>query len=114
MTDTVLNILSWACLLAGGGFSIIGGIGVLRLPDFFTRTHAAGMTDTLGAGLILLGLVLQAGWSLVAAKLVLIFFFIVFTSPTAVHALAQAALHGEQKPILHGEEETRKPKREGM
>ncbi len=104
MMDTVVDLLSWACLLAGGAFGIIGGLGVLRLPDFFTRLHAAGMTDTLGAGLILLGLVLQAGWSLVTAKLVFIFIFIVWTSPTAAHALARAALHGTIRPLLSGEE----------
>ena len=108
MSDAVLDVLSWACLLAGGGFGIVGGIGVFRLPDFYTRLHAAGMTDTLGAGLILLGLVLQAGWTLVTAKLVFIFIFIVWASPTAAHALALAALHGGLKPVLGGESASQK------
>ena len=104
MIDTAVDLLSWACLLAGGAFGIIGGVGMLRFPDFFTRLHAAGMTDTLGAGLVLLGLVLQAGWSLVTAKLVFIFVFIVWTSPTSAHALALAALHGTARPLLSGED----------
>jgi multicomponent Na+:H+ antiporter subunit G len=86
--------LSWLCLLGGGLFVVAGGLGVLRLPDFFARLHAAGVIDTLGAGLILLGLMLQAGWSLVGVKLFLVLNFMVLTGPTATHALAKAALHG--------------------
>ncbi len=96
----VLDILSWACLLAGGGFAIVAGVGLLRLPDVFTRMHAAGIGDTLGAGLIVLGLMLQAGVSLNLVKLVLILVFIFFTSPTSTHAVAKAALHGGLKPLL--------------
>jgi multicomponent Na+:H+ antiporter subunit G len=102
----LVDILSWACLLLGGAFAIIGGIGVLRLPDFFTRLHAASIADTISAGLILLGLCLQAGWSLVTVKLILILVFFVFASPTAAHALARAALHANHKPFLADERET--------
>ncbi|MGB5223616.1 MAG: monovalent cation/H(+) antiporter subunit G [Arenicellales bacterium] len=94
------DILSWIFLVAGGLLGIIGGIGIHRFPDFFTRLHAAGITDTLCAALILSGLGLQSGFSLVSFKLVLIFAFILFTSPTASHALANAALHGGVKPQL--------------
>lgn len=100
-----LDILSWLLLLGGGVFLVTGGIGVLRLPDFFTRLHAAGLTDTLGAALTLLGLVLQAGLTLVTLKLLLIFAFLFFTSPTATHALAKAALHGGVRPLTYGSEE---------
>ncbi|MGF1610192.1 MAG: monovalent cation/H(+) antiporter subunit G [Kiloniellales bacterium] len=96
----ILDILSWACLLGGAAFSIIGGIGLLRLPDLFTRMHGAGLIDTLGAGLILIGLMLQGGASLVTAKLILILLFIFFTVPTATHALAKAALHSGVKPLV--------------
>ena len=101
--NILVDILSWMCLLLGGVFSIIGAVGVLRLPDFFTRLHAAGITETLGIGLILLGLCLQAGWTLVMVKLILIFVFLIFASPTSAHALAKAALHGNLKP--HGLDE---------
>lgn len=104
MTVAAVDLLSWACLLAGGFFGIVGGIGILRFPDVFTRFHAAGITDTLGAGLILLGLMLQAGWSLVTVKLLLILAFGLVTSPTATHALAKAALHGRVKPLVHKKE----------
>ena len=89
----ILEILSWLCLAAGGLLGIIGGIGMHRFPDFYSRCHAAGITDTLCAALIILGLGLQAGLTLATVKLVLIFFFLVFTSPTATHSLANAALH---------------------
>ena len=100
MTIAAIDGLSWVCLVTGGFFGIVGGIGLLRLPDLFSRFHAAGVTDTLGAGLILIGLMLQAGWSLITIKLVLILAFGLFTSPTATHALAKAALHGKVKPLL--------------
>ena len=70
------EIAVWACLLAGSAFSLIGGVGLLRMPDFYTRSHAASLTDTLGATLILLGLALYSGANLVTVKLVFIFFFL--------------------------------------
>ena len=97
--DLVQEILSWICLLGGAIFLLIGAIGVLRFPDFFTRLHAVSVCDTLGAGLVLVGLMLQGGLSLVTVKLLLIFYFMIFTGPTAVHALAEAALQGKLKPI---------------
>ncbi len=98
MIGAILDGASWVLILGGGGFVLIGGLGVIRLPDFFTRLHGAGVTDTMGAGLILLGLALQAGLTLTTIKLALIFGFFVLTSPTAVHALAKAALHGGLRP----------------
>ena len=96
----LIDILSWALLLSGAVFSIIGGIGLIRLPDLFTRMHAAGLIDTLGLGLIAIGLMLQAGWTIVTVKLVLLLAFIFFTGPTGTHALAKAALHGGEKPFV--------------
>lgn len=101
--EALVTLLSWACLLVGGIFVLIGGLGLVRFPDFFTRLHAAGVTDTLGAWTILAGLVLQAGISQAALKLVLIWLVLVFTGPTATHALAKAALHGGVQPLLDGE-----------
>lgn len=88
----VADLFSWICLLAGGAFSVIGAVGLVRMPSLFTRMHAASVIDTLGAGLILLGLLIQAGATLVAVKLALLGLLIFFASPTAVHALAKAAL----------------------
>jgi multicomponent Na+:H+ antiporter subunit G len=94
----IVDIISWVLLGAGSFFLLVGGIGLLRLPDFFTRLHAAGITDTAGAGLMLVGLMLQSGLTLVTVKLLLALFFIIFTCPTACHALAKAALHEGLKP----------------
>lgn len=94
------DLASWGLLIAGAIFAMIGGIGMLRMPDFYTRMHAASVTDTGGMLLILAGLALQAGWSLVTAKLVLIALFLLFTSPTATHALAHAALRSGLAPRL--------------
>lgn len=96
----LIDIASWLCLLVGGAFGIIGAIGMLRFPDFYTRLHAASLTETLCAGLIILGLMLQAGLTLITVKLLFIIGFIFFTSPTAGHALAKAALHGQLAPLL--------------
>lgn len=95
-----VEVASWVAILAGSFFALTGGVGILRLPDLFTRFHAAGVTDTMGAGLILFGLMLQAGMSLVCIKLILILAFLLLTSPTATHVVAKAALHGELKPLL--------------
>lgn len=70
---------------------LVGGIGIYRLPDFYTRLHGSAITDTLGAGLILLGLMFQSGFALATVKLIMILLFLFVTSPTSCHALAQAA-----------------------
>ena len=88
----LLDVLSWAMLLAGAGFVLVGGIGVLRLPDLYTRMHAGSLTDTLGTLLILGGIMLQAGLSLATIKLAAIAVFLLLTGPTAAYALANAAL----------------------
>lgn len=87
----VLDIVSGLLLAVGSLFVLSGGIGLLRFPDFYTRTHAGGVTDSAGAGLILLGLLLQTtSWS-TGIRLVLILLFMMLTGPTATHTLAQAA-----------------------
>lgn len=104
--NLLADIVSWALILGGGFFLVVGGIGVLRLPDFFTRQHAAGLTDTMGAYLLLAGLMVQGGLTLVSVKLALIVVFLVITSPTSTHALAQAAMSSGLKPLL-GERQER-------
>jgi len=101
MTQTLLDVLSWALILTGGAFGIIGGIGLLRLPTFFTRIHAAGMAETMCAPPILLAMMIHSGWDLTTFKLVVILYFLLITSPTASHALAKAALHGGIDPESH-------------
>ncbi len=94
----LLDIVSWILLSLGGIFVFIGGLGALRMPDLFTRMHAASLTDTMGAALIILGIMLQAGLSLATIKLAMILLFLLLTSPTATNALASAALIAGIRP----------------
>tara|TARA_R110000868_G_scaffold330066_1_gene590979 strand:- start:32 stop:352 length:321 start_codon:yes stop_codon:yes gene_type:complete len=94
----ILDALSWVCLVIGGFLCVSGAFGTFRFPDFFTRMHAASVTDTLGGGLIAVGLLFQSDDWLVIAKLLFIMFFIFLTSPTSSHALAKAALHAGLRP----------------
>ncbi len=94
----LIDILSWIMLLTGSILLIIGAIGLHRLPEFFTRTHAGSVTDSGAAAFILIGLMLQAGLTLITAKLFLILLFLWFTSPTASHVLAQSALRDGLRP----------------
>ena len=99
MPETLVNAASWFLIVTGGVFCVIGALGLLRMPDFFTRMHAASLIDTLGAGLLLLGMMLQAGFSLVTVKLIFVGLLLFFTSPTATHALARAARARGLEPI---------------
>lgn len=99
----IVELLSWFCIVSGGLLGIIGGIGIHRFPDVFSRLHAAGTTDTLCAALFLLGLALQSGLTLASVKLLLVFVFLLFTSPAASHALVNAAWLGGLKPKLASE-----------
>lgn len=94
-----MEVLSWVCLISGSLLGVIGGMGMHRFPDFYSRQHAAGVTDTLCAFLILLGLALQAGLTLASFKLLLIFMFLFLSSPASSHALANAAMHTGLKPV---------------
>lgn len=87
-----------AIFLAGGAFFLlVSAVGILRLPDFFTRSHAVGKSETLGAFLTLTGLALHLGWQLSSAKLFLVIFLIAVTNPTGIHTLARAALRSGEK-----------------
>ena len=96
--NALIDTASWILLAGGALLSVIGGIGMLRMPDFYTRMHAASITDTAGMILMLAGLMLQAGLTLVTAKLVFVMLFLLITSPTATHALARAALEDGIEP----------------
>lgn len=102
--SVLLDMATWALMLGGGFFVFVGGIGMLRFPDLFTRLHAASVTETLGAGLLLLGMLIHSPDWLTFVKIVLLAAFLFVTSPTAAHALAKAALHGGMKP--RGEDRT--------
>ena len=101
MIALLVDVLSWGFILAGSAFMIAGAVGLVRMPDLYTRMHAASVIDTLGAGLLIIGLMLQAGLSLVTLKLVFLLALFFFAGPMATHALAQAALHQGVSPFLH-------------
>ena len=100
MMAMTIDALSWTLLTFGGLAVLVGGIGALRMPDLYTRMHAASVTDSLGAMLVLSGLILQAGFTQATVKLAAILIFILFTSPTAANALASAALLAGINPGL--------------
>ncbi|MCP4382627.1 MAG: monovalent cation/H(+) antiporter subunit G [Hyphomicrobiales bacterium] len=104
MTAEVLTWIGGVLVVIGAVLMAIGALGLVRMPDVFTRMHAASVTDTLGVALVLIGLVFFAGWSLVSVKLILLTLFIALTSPTATHAVARAALHAGIKPRDHSDE----------
>ena len=118
LVEVFMEVISWVCIVTGSLFVIVGGIGIIRLPDIYSRLHAGGITDTMGAGLILLGLMLQSIQSglteiihgglldglhvepwLVTVKLLMILFFLFVTSPTSCHALASSALAQGVRPL---------------
>ncbi len=105
----LISVLTWLLLLAGSFFAVVGGIGIVRLPEFFSRLHGGGITDTLGAGLIIAGLLFlslgrmlgsEEELGLVIVKLLMILFFLMVTSPTSCHALARSAMTQGFKPVL--------------
>lgn len=98
MMALLVDIASWILLSLGGAFVFIGGLGALRMPNLYTRIHAASLTDTMGAMLVIAGIMLQAGASLATIKLAAILLFLLFTGPTASNALASAALLAGVRP----------------
>lgn len=99
MMDILLDIVSWIFLVSGSFFCLTGAVGLLRFPEFFSRIHAASLTDTLGASLILIGLMFQAGWQLALPKLILILIFSLLAGTTASHAMGKAALQSGMRPL---------------
>ena len=93
-----LDALSWLLMISGGFFVFAGGVGALRMPNFYTRVHAASLTDTMGTILILAGVMVQAGLTLATVKLLAILLFLLLTGPTATYALANAALLSGMRP----------------
>lgn len=111
--EALLDVLSWVAIAGGLFFILVGTVGILRMPDVYTRLHAAGMTDTMGAGLLLLGMALQtiigimhgeSSYWFVLVRIVFIYGFLLFTSPIACHALARAGIAGGVEPWSNDQE----------
>jgi multicomponent Na+:H+ antiporter subunit G len=97
--DLLLDIASVIAFATGGAFLLIGAFGMIRLPDVWSRLHAAGIMDTVGAELILISMMFQAGLTQATLKLVLISLFLFITSPTSTHAVANAAFTAGIRPV---------------
>jgi len=95
----LIDIASGISFAVGGAFLLIGALGMIRLPDVWARVHAAGIIDTIGAELIVFGMILQAGLTQTSLKLLLIGLFLFVTSPTATHAVANAAFTAGLRPV---------------
>ena len=98
--EILRDIVGWVMILGGGVFVVVGAVGLNRMPDVFTRMHATSVSDTFGAGLMLVGMMVMAGFTLVTAKLLFLLMFLWFTAPVATHALARAALLAGVKPVV--------------
>jgi multicomponent Na+:H+ antiporter subunit G len=98
--ELLRDVAGWVLILGGSFFTIVGAFGLVRLPDVYTRVHSAGLVDTVGAGLMLVGLALYGGFTIVTIKLLLILVFIFFTSPTSTNAFANSVYSAGIKPLL--------------
>jgi multicomponent Na+:H+ antiporter subunit G len=98
----VLDLLAWVALLAGGFFIIVGAVGIHRMPDVFTRMHATSLIDTMGVGLLGLGMLLQTDDWAVAVRIAIIVLVLMTAGAVSAHALARAALHEGVRPLLAG------------
>lgn len=104
MISALADIVSWFLIVGGSFFLVVGALGLIRMPDVFTRMHATSVAETLGVGMMLGGMMVQAGFTLVTVKLICLFLLIFFTSPVASHSIARAAMADGVEPILDGPE----------
>lgn len=94
----VATVIAMVLIVAGVFFLTVSALGLLRLPDFYARTHAVGKSETLGSILVLSGLAVYNGWELSTAKILFILLFVLIANPTATHAIARAALRTGLQP----------------
>ena len=99
--DMLVDVLSWILIVSGSFFAVVGAAGLVRFPDFWSRLHAVSVSDSAGVILLLAGMALQSGWTLIAVKLVIIGIFLFITGPTSTHAAASAALVSGLRPKEH-------------
>ena len=88
----IVSMISWFLMLSGAFFILSGAVGVLRFPDFYSRIHPSGLIDSAGAPLILVGIAIQYGMTLITLKILLLVVFLLFTGSTSTHALVKAAM----------------------
>lgn len=108
----IQHLLAIILISCGAFFLLVGSIGLVRLPDFFSRSHATGKADTLGIMLVITGLIITQGFSVNSAKLLIIIAFVALTNPTATNALTRAAFHFREVPWFKKDKLQKKKKRE--
>lgn len=108
----VLTIVAVVLMLGGAFFLTVSALGLLRLPDFYARTHAVGKSETLGTILMLSGLAVHNGWELGTIKILFIVFFVLIANPTATHAIARAALRTGLQPWTRKKKRNNKDRRD--
>lgn len=106
LLEIARDIATAIAFTMGSFFLLVGALGIVRLPDFWSRLHAAGVIDTAGAELILIGMMFQTGWDIATLKLILIAFLLFITSPTATHAVSNAAFVAGLRPLGLKKDET--------
>ncbi len=93
-----MEVIAIAFILVGLSFLIVAAIGVIRLPDVFSRSHAVSLTDSLGAFLMLVGIVLHEGLSTSMLKIIAVLALLYIQNPVIAHATVRAALRAGLKP----------------
>ncbi len=94
----IVEIVSWVLIVSGAFFTLVGALGIWRFPDFWARLHAASVTDCAGMILLIAGMCVQSGFTLITVKLIIIGIFLFITGPTATHSVANAALTSGLRP----------------
>ncbi len=100
MFAEIIEVTGWIFMFFGAFFTFTGALGMLRMPDFYTRIHPAGLTDSLGVPLILIGVAIQSGFGLYALKILFLIFFLFLTGPTTTHVIAKSAALTDLKPYI--------------
>lgn len=99
MLETFQINIAYFFLIIGSLFLLVGAIGLIRMPDVFTRMHAVSVMESTGATLIIFGLIIHSGFSAISIKLIIILLAIIYISSVATHALARACIHDDIKPL---------------
>ncbi len=98
MSEVALSLIAGSSILVGLFFLFVAAVGVLRLPDLFTRSHAVSLTDSLGALFLLGGLALYQGFSTNLVKILNVVVLLYLLNPVITHATVRAALRSGLKP----------------
>ena len=101
----MIDVLVLVLLGAGLFFLLVSTVGLIRLPDFYSRAHAAAKSETLGAILVLLAGAVYAGFTTHSFKLLLIVFLVAITNPTGIHTITRAAIRAGREIWTRGDPE---------